>query len=62
MFIFKGLKLTKKNIGVFSVPYISSKESAKLRWVDRVAHLGSRRRSVGCNIAQKGAAYPEGAG
>ncbi len=48
--------------------YILSEGSAKLRWVGRVAHLGRgvaqkgvQRSSVGCSIARKDAAYPEGA-
>ncbi len=41
------------NFSGFSL-YISSEGSAKLRWVDRVAHV--RRSSVECSVEQKGAA------
>jgi hypothetical protein len=49
------------NFAGFSL-YISSEGSAKLRWVDRVAHLGEawlsrvQLSTKGCSIAQKGAA------
>ena len=51
-----------ENFAGFSLR-ILSEGSAKLRWVGRVAHLGLgvaqkgvQRSSVGCSIAQKGAA------
>jgi hypothetical protein len=52
---FKGLKLTQKNIGVFSVYFVERISEAAMG--GRRSSFGVQRSSEGYSIAQKGAAY-----
>jgi hypothetical protein len=51
---FKGLKLTKKNIAVFSVYFVERISEAAMGGPRNSFRV--RRRSVGCSVVKKGAA------